>query len=484
MANQQKNIIFRAFSEYALCPAIITPDTQLTFHQFNNASTTTAKKLQTIQLKKDEPVAILCEANMEYLIVLLALWKSGIIAVPLNTRWPTELIRKSLHSIKCNKIITLEKNTLQADNKFNIFYLTQLVTLNHNNDITNPDIFTFDTTRAASIIFTSGSTGEPKAVLHSFGNHYYNAMGSNKNIPFVASDRWLLTLPLYHVGGLSILFRSLIGGGEIAVPDPQKSLTENISDMNITHISLVATQLCRLLMDKKAIEQLKSLKAILLGGSAMPEQFIKKAVDMNVPVYTSYGSTEMASQITTTQTGDTVDRLTTSGKLLPYRELKIASDGEIKVKGLNLFKGYVKDKKIIRPFDKEGWFATGDLGFMDEKGSLTVTGRKDNMFISGGENIQPEEIEKQLNNITGIEQSLVVPVYNVEFGQRPVAFIKNKNGNPDTDLIKKQLEKFLPKFKVPDHFFPWPQEKRSDIKPDRNFFIKLAGKLLNSTKPG
>ncbi len=483
MANEHKDIIIKTFADYANCPAIITPTSQLSFRQLYNTINSTSKKLQSIHLQKDEPVALLFENSMEYIILLLALWKSGVITVPVSTRWPEELIRKSLSSIQCNKIISHEKSTLQADDQFYLFYLSQLISLDHNKNNTDPAIFSFDPDRAASVIFTSGSTGRPKAVLHSFANHYYNALGANSNIPFTAGDRWLLTLPLYHVGGLAIIFRSLINGGTIVIPDEQKSIQENINNNKISHISLVATQLFRLLADEKAVDLLKSLKAVLLGGGAIPEQLIKKASGLGLPIYTSYGSTEMASQITTTQAGDPHDRLKTSGQILPYRDLKIGSDHEIKVKGHTLCLGYIQNKKVTRPVDTEGWFVTGDLGFMDEKGYLTVTGRKDNMFISGGENIQPEEIEKQLNNITGIEQSLVVPVNNIEFGKRPVAFIKCKMENPDTDHIKQQLEKFLPKFKVPDHFFPWPEEKRSGIKPDRHFFVRLAENLLNPARP-
>ena len=481
MVNEFKKFMFRAFADHANDPAVITHDRRLSFRRLEQIITMTSEKLRSLHIQKDEPVALLFENSPEYIILLQALWKLGAIAVPVSNRWPGELVHKSLLSIPCHKIIASEKTILPAENKFKIFYPSQLVSPDHDVNGVDAAIFSFDPDRAATIIFTSGSTREPKAVLHSFGNFYYNALGSFKNIPFTAGDRWLLTLPLYHVGGLSIVFRSLINGGTVVMPDEHRSMPENIYFNRITHISLVPTQLYRLLQEKSSVEKSRSLKAILLGGGAVPGQLVEKAFELNLPIHTSYGSTEMASQITTTRPGDPLDRLQTGGQILPYRKLKIAPDHEIRVKGRTLFTGYIQDNKITRPVDKDGWFATGDLGRMDEKGCLTVMGRKDNMFISGGENIQPEEIENQLNNIPGIEQSLVVPVDNAEFGQRPVAFIKDKSAPADILNIKRQLQKFLPKFKIPDHFFPWPEEKRSGIKPDRKYFVQLAKDLILST---
>ena len=484
MVKKYNNIIIKTFTDHKNSPAIISPNKQLSYNGLDRLITLTTERLRDFQIQKDEPVALYLTNSPEYIILLHALWRFGAIAVPVSTRWPGELTVKSLFSIPCYKIISFEKSIAPGEKQLKILHPAQLVSRDQKKNNSDSGIIQFDPERAATIIFTSGSSGEPKAVLHNFANHYYNALGSHANIPFTAGDRWLLTLPLYHVGGLSIVFRSLICGGTVVIPDVQKSLPEHIFDHKITHISLVPTQLYRMLSDTITLNKLKSLKAVLLGGGAAPERLIKKAIDADLPVFTSYGSTEMASQITTTRPRDPFDRLKTSGRILPYRDLKIGPGSEIQVKGKTLCPGYIHGNKITRPVDADGWYATGDLGYMDKNGYLTVTGRKDNMFISGGENIQPEEIENQLDNFPGIEQSLVVPVDNVEFGQRPVAFIKSVNEIPDTEQIKRHLKKYLPKFKIPDLFLPWPDEKRPGIKPDRNFFAGLAQDLSKTHKRG
>jgi len=106
---------------------------------------------------------------------------------------------------------------------------------------------------------------------------------------------------------------------------------------------------------------------------------------------------------------------------------------------------------------KGGWFPTGDMGTLDDEGCLLVAGRKDNMFISAGENIYPEEIEKKLYELGGIEKALVVPVASEEFGFRPIAFLKPKKGvKVDGARIRSSLEQSLPHFKIPDVFYEWP----------------------------
>ena len=312
------------------------------------------------------------------------------------------------------------------------------------------------------MLFTSGSTSEPKAVVHTYGNHYYNAKGSNENIPVRPGDRWLLSLPLYHVSGLGVLFRTMIGGGTVVVPDKKEVLISAIKNYRVTHISLVTTQLYRLLQNSQNIPTLRKLKAILLGGSAIPANLIALAKKYKLPVYISYGLTEMTSQVATSS------KPCSAAKILNYRQLKIAKDGEILVKGKTLFAGYWDGEKLIRPL-KNGWFTTGDLGRM-KKGHLVIFGRKDRMFISGGENIHPEEIERELLRLPQIDQAIVVPQPNVEFGQRPTAFIKGKITSPK---ITSELERTLPRFKIPQTFYAWPAKLALQIKPQRQTFLNL-----------
>jgi O-succinylbenzoic acid--CoA ligase len=236
---------------------------------------------------------------------------------------------------------------------------------------------------------------------------------------------------------------------------------------------MVSTQLYRLLNEGSFLKP-ENLQAILLGGSAMPHNILQKSLELGLPVYVSYGLTEMASQVAT---GRLESLEKGCAKVLPDRELKIDAKGEICVRGKTLFKGYWDGDAVRLPIDEAGWFHTGDLGRVDQEGCLEVLGRKDDMFISGGENIHPQEIESELLKIDSILSAVVVPKEDSEFGQRPVAFIRWEKDAAihSDDALREILTKHLPKFKIPVAFYPWPSSPDGEgLKADRRYLMKLA----------
>jgi len=463
-------------------PALIVPGQSWNYRELDRLTRQTAEMLQQKGLKAGDRLAILSSNSPQYVILLWAIWRMGMVAVPLSTRWPAPQIAHQLKEVRCTAL-AVSREFRQVPDFSGIRLLPFEETVSTRLSSFSAEINNFpktDLRQDATILFTSGSSGTPKAVLHSLGNHYFSARGSNQNIEVLPGDRWLLSLPLYHVGGLAILFRTVLAGGSAVVPAAEIPLEETIQRMDITHLSLVSTQLYRLLQNPSLLPRLRQLKAILLGGSAIPPQLIRQAAENGLPVFTSYGSTEMASQITTTRPGDYLERLLTSGKVLPYREVKMGEDGEILVRGKTLFRGYLEGNRLNPARTSDGWFRTGDMGRMDEQGYLVITGRKDNMFISGGENIQPEAIERRLKQIEGVTDALVVPIPHPEFGHRPAAFLKTEGVTlPDLPSIKSALQEQLPRFMIPDIFFPWPDRiDQSGMKISRREFRQMAEKLL------
>jgi O-succinylbenzoic acid--CoA ligase len=327
--------------------------------------------------------------------------------------------------------------------------------------------------RPATIVFSSGTTAAPKAVVHTLAAHWSSARGAQANMRLGSSDRWLWSLPACHVSGLSILFRCALAGAAVVGCEPPADPAESLSVHAISHLSVVPTQLHRLLSGDPAAS--RSLRAVLLGGSVLPPRLIRQARAAGWPVRTTYGLTEMASQVTATPAEAPDDKQTTAGRLLPERELLISRDGEILVRGGPLCLGYCRAEQIEPAVDGDGWLHTGDVGCLDTDGYLTVTGRRDNMFISGGENIHPEEIERWLLEIEGVRQAIVVPVPDAEFGQRPAAFVDLSRG--DAATLRDALRSVLPDFKIPRAFFDWPHEAlagESSLKPGRRFFRGMA----------
>lgn len=461
-------------------PAIVSSQLTISYRQLFNAVELCAERLIKLGIHVDERVGIVSPNSIEYIIALISLWSIKAVACPFNVRLPELTLKHQMQLINCQYLLTSEETNT----------LSQIKQTRLSSIVTDEDFKTHHTPKTeseyglnisieqkATILFTSGSESNPKAVLHSIGNHIYSAKGSNALIPVFPCDHWLLSLPLYHVSGLSILFRVLREGGIIVVPGPRENITHVLEHNAITHISLVPTQLARLCADEKIKFKLQNFKAILIGGSIIPNTLLQNSLKNKLPVYTTYGLTEMASQVATAQYPMPVQPLN-------YCDVKISNDGEILVKGETLFQGYIEGDTIHLPLTKDGWFATGDLGSLQEKEGLIVTGRKDNMFISGGENIQPEEIEQFLRQLESIEQAVVVPVQNDEFGFRPVAFIKQVGESSlKTEKLCRFLENHLPKFKIPDHFYAWPDDAdSSSLKINRPYFTQLALKNNISVK--
>jgi len=449
--------------------AIICGDRKILYSQLFHAVGVCAKQLRAIGIKPDNRVALCSPNSIEYIIALLSLWSLKAIACPLNTRLPNEALENQLQQINAQYLLISQDSVINGDAiAVKKIDLLQIVSTQKLEKYSSSDDLIYDNDQNATILFTSGNSGKPKAVLHTLGNHITSAKGSNDLIPIVKDDRWLLSLPIYHVGGLSIMFRTLLFGGTIVLPSSDKDISKAVEAYALTHISLVSPQLLRLLENKNLHSKLQNFKAILVGGSSIPQSLLKKSTKLGCPIYTTYGSTECASQMATAKYPSPV-------KILNGRKIKISEEGEILADGKTLFSGYVDGNTIDLPLTSDGWFATGDLGFIDRQGGLIVTGRKDNMFISGGENIHPEEIERSLYQVDLIEQAVVIPIQNAEFGFRPIAFIKTHHDSP----IKREelwchLGSKLPKFKIPEKFYEWPADpSAANFKIDRRYLRRL-----------
>ncbi len=449
--------------ETPCAPALVSGSGVLSFRDVEVRVQATAAALRNAGLRPGGRAALTGRASSGDITLFLALLRAGVVACPVNPRFPEAYAMALLGRVGAQRLPPLPDVPSVGDAQV---------------EAAPPRI---PEDRPATIIFTSGSAGSPKAALHSYGNHCHSALQSNRNIALRPGDCWLLSLPMFHVAGIGVLFRCLVSGAAVAVPEDREPIEAAVVRYGVTHLSLVATQLHRLLQSEEGRAALRRVRAILLGGSAFPDGLVREAFALGLPIYTSYGLTEMASQVTTTRAGDPLDRLLTSGAPLSPGNLRISGDGEILVRGKTLFLGYVDGEQVMRSLTEDGWFATGDLGAQDAQGYLAVTGRRDNMFISGGENIQPEEVERSLCKCAGVCEALVVPVSHAEFGAVPAAFVRYAPGTArDEAVLQRELEKALPRFKVPRRILPWPEDLAGlGIKLGRKAFAERASVLLS-----
>ena len=302
----------------------------------------------------------------------------------------------------------------------------------------------FKNSKSKIVFFTSGSSGKPKAVVHRLSSLIETAKASNKRTGFSSNDNWLLTLPLNHVGGFSVVLRASLEGAKIIL-NLRDSLIDELRNNSVDYLSLVPSQLDELLSARTPFK----VKSILLGGGAVSNKLIAQIKDSKTPVLYSYGMTEAGSTISCS---DGLSDFNGFGKPLEGVEVEIRNSGEqgfgeIYIRGENLFISYIGEE--IR--EKNAWFNTGDIGRINPDGNLDILGRADKTIISGGENIHPREIEILAEKNLDVKKACVVGVKNDRWGESPVLFVESEKDI--SGIILEDLKGKLPSFKVPKKIF-------------------------------
>jgi len=308
------------------------------------------------------------------------------------------------------------------------------------------------------MVSTSGSSGHPKGVILSRNAFLASARASTANLGWQDDDRWLLSMPTAHVGGLSIVTRCLGARRCVALSKQPRftaeGFTEEIESHRITLASLVPTMLHRLLQTSPSWMPPSHLRAILLGGAAAPKDLLAQAADREIPLLTTYGLSEACSQVTTQSYQALRRGVFNRGQLgvgapLAGTELRIQED-EIQVRGPNLMDGYHLLSAREPLFLDGGWFPTGDLGRLDEAGNLHVLGRTGDRIITGGENVDPVEVEAALLLHPNLREACVFGIEDPEWGQKVcAALVVAGSGPPGADEITTFLSLHLAGYKQP-----------------------------------
>lgn len=396
--------------------AFIDSKIALSFLELDQQTDKMASQLHTAGIQNGSLIAAQCPLSHKLISLFFAAWRLGACICPINLRLPSSQTNLYLQRLSPQLFISSFPLNFSKGQTFHPSAVSQSL-----------------------FLFTSGSTATPKIAVLSLASLMANALGAIVKLDLRPNDRWLLSLPLYHVSGIGILLRSILA---------RATVTLNESDPHITHLSWVPTQLYR------STPLYKKLRCLLLGGAAV-HSFPKQ-----LPCFVSYGLTEMGSAVTAAyQPSDLF-----CGHPLQKREVQISPDGEILTQGECLFQGYWKEGKLE---NQNGWFQTGDLGLYCPQRGLKITGRKDWQFISGGENIQPEEIEAALLQIETVLEAVVVPQKDPEFGFRPLAFIRSSDPSFHLEQMRNSLLDKLPKYKIPIGLILLDEMPRRGLKVDR-----------------
>ncbi|MFA5775323.1 MAG: AMP-binding protein [Ilumatobacteraceae bacterium] len=325
------------------------------------------------------------------------IWDAGDAVFPIDQRFPKPAREELLREIAPSAII----DALGNESK-----------INGGREVEQGD---------ALVIATSGSSGSPKGVVHTHVGIAASAAASNRRLGTTSDDHWLACLPLSHVGGMAVVLRALDAKCSLTVqPLFDVAMVEDAARRGANMTSLVATTLRQV--------DASLFRTILLGGAAAPEH-------VPTSVVVTYGMTESGGGVVY------------DGRPLDGVEIRLASDGEIQIKGLILFRQY---RDGTRPIDSGGWFSTGDLGEFAKDGRLIVHGRRGDLIITGGENVWPQQVEAILGLHPRIDEVVVRGIPDARWGQQVVAWITI---NDDSELSLPEIRDWV-KQSLPAHCAP------------------------------
>ena len=462
---------FFSFSERDDLTAIINSDKSISYKDLFVQAKQIAFALSNNGIKKDNYIPLLIEDNFLFIKTVIALWFLGAIPVPLNTKLLDDEINSTLEDHDFKFLITdSRKNFGVSFESLSLSGKKIGVGISHK-DTKSPSFTKIDLSETNShivdgvdylpplidneavVIFTSGSTGRPKGVVHTFSTLINSTENGNEILNHKEKDRWLASLPFYHIGGFQIICRSLYYGCSIIIPESlqTKQLANVILNYKPTHLSLVSTQLERLIHNK--VKPDESLKVSLMGGGFVDDELIFKADELGWKPFRVYGSSETASMITAISTEDIAKKPQSVGKPFNAVEISISNESEILIKSNSLFKNYLDDEKETSSKLVNGLYHTGDLGFIDDDGYLFIEARRTDLIVTGGENVNPIEVEKALLQIPFIKDACVFPKQSKTWGQIVACALVVTDSLIDAKSIKEKLKLTLAGYKIPKEYY-------------------------------
>ena len=393
--NQESTINFFKFSDRKDLTAVIDTNNSISYKDLFEQSNQLSNRFAEEGIEKNIYVPLFIEDQIKFIKTVIALWSLGAVPIPINTKLLDDDVGSIIDEY-CFKFLITDKVLRLNPNQtnFNIIYIYE-INFEHSQTklFISPSLYD-----ESVVIFTSGSTGRPKGVVHTFSSLINSIKNGNEILNQVENDRWLASLPFYHIGGFQIICRSLFYGCSIIIPESFQSnhLTDSIEKFNPTHLSLVSTQIERLINLK--FRPNKSLKVLLIGGGFIDDDLMFAADKLDWKPFRVYGSSETASMVTAISADEIKSKPKSVGKFLPNVEIKISDDSEILIKSDSLFKEYLNDEKETLFKLLNGFYYTGDLGSVDDDGYLYTEARRNDLIVTGGENVNPIEVENTITS--------------------------------------------------------------------------------------
>ena len=401
-----------------------------------------------------ERVAVIAGASRDFVVAMHATSLVGAVFAPLNARLTAGELAAQLRNAAPAVVLCDESREALATEAAALAGVPPPRRLPLPPvDAEAPLVDAHDADSRHSIVYTSGTTGKARGVTLTYGNFWASASASALNLGLDPADRWLVCLPLHHVGGLSIPIRSAIYGTavELHARFAPEAVNQAARSGRVTLLSVVPTMLRRMLnADDRDFDG--SLRAVLVGGGPVPPALLERAAARGLPVVQTYGLTEACSQVTTLAPAEAMAHPGSAGRALLSADVRVDASlgepGEILVRGPAVTPGYYRDSEATAGAFSDGWLRTGDIGVFDEDGFLTVLDRRDDVIVSGGENVYPAEVEAALLACPGVEAAAVVGLPDEEWGQRVAAAVVAR-GPAELARVEPLLRSRLAGYKIP-----------------------------------
>ena len=422
-------------------------DREVTYRELDARSDALAGELLARGLRRGDRVATLTGNTPEHVIVFFACAKAGFILLPLNWRLAAPELRFQLEDAEPSVfLVEAEYEPLAAATGHAFEPLAPP------SPGAVPVMSAVDADDPLLLIYTSGTTGRPKGALLTHANCFWTNLGFDLATGLTGEDVVLQVLPQFHCGGWNV--QPLLAwwkGARVVLErafEPARVLSLLAEKRVTTLMGVPAVYLFLSHEPAFADADLSSLRLAVVGGAPMPEELIRVWQARGIEIVQGYGLTEAAPNVLCLPPEDAMRKMGSAGKPYPYVEVRLGAESELQVRGPNVFPGYWRNPEATAEVLRDGWLHTGDVAEVDEEGCYRIRGRLKDMYISGGENVYPAEVESVLHDHAAVADAAVIGVPDERWGEIGVAFVVVKEPVSDEALVEHCRER-LAGYKVP-----------------------------------
>lgn len=459
--------------------SLVRNDQQITYEQLCQSVERYAYRLQLLGVKPGQPVVLVLDNTISFVITLYALWYLGAVVVALNYQSRAHEILRIKQLTRATLVLVEDLpmhrrqfnitggNLAESDSNSKIMLISNSMFNRWSNETGQPVIYQSSADDLAQIIFTSGTTGNPKGVQLTHDNLWHNSISIVEYLALTQDDRVYQVLPFYYSYGNSVLHTHLLAGGSVHIGHSMQYPQLVVDDLcleSITGFSGVPSTFILLLAQSKIEKQRPKLRYLTQAGGPMTLTLQKKLKNIfpDSLLFVMYGQTEASARLSYVPPDRLEEKMESAGIAIPGVELAIFDgsgnacasgvEGEVVARGPNIMKGYWNNPKATSEVIKNGWLHTSDLGYMDDEGFIFLKGRKSHMIKSGAHRIHPGEIEEVIAQIPFIVESAVIGISDPMLGEAIQVYLVAKKEELQDDIaVLKHCRQQLPLYKLPKH---------------------------------